>query len=111
MVNFRVDKLEAAQPAFNACESLIFVQRTDVVYPSTGEPRKVKPGRTRRHDVDGVEFRFLTTKGRIVKGQTRLADVLKFADDLGFAAENIKSVVPDAVPSVLSSFSCQRVLL
>ena len=80
----------------------------DIIYPSTDESRKVKPGRTRRHDVDGVAIRFFTTNGCIVKGQTRLADVLEFADDFGFAAENLKSVVPDAVPAVLSSFSFQR---
>ena len=107
MIVFFVDKLKAAQPGFSTCVRLIFVQRADVVDPSTGEPRKVKPGRARRHDVDGLGFRFLTPYGYIVKGQTRPADVLKFADDFGLAAENLKSVVPDVVSAVLSSFSFQ----
>ena len=107
MIVFYGDKLQAAQPGFSAGESLIFFQRADVVYSSTVEPRKVKPGRARRHDVDGLGYRFLTPDGYIAKGQTRPADVLKFADDFGLAAENLIPVVPDAVPSVLSSFSFQ----
>ena len=105
---FYADELQAAQPGFNAAKSFLFVQRADVVYPSTDEPRKVKPGWTRCHDVDGLGFRFLTPDGYILKGQTRPADVLKFADDFGLAAENLDSVVPDVTPSVLSSFISQK---
>ena len=111
MIIFFAYKLKAAQPGFNARENLIFLQRTDIVYPSKDKPRKIKPGRTRRHDVNGVEFCVFTTDGRIVKGQTRLADDLKCTDNFGFTAENLNSDVRDAVPSVLSSFSFQSVLL
>ena len=90
---------------------MIFGQRADVVYPSTGEPRKVKPGRTRRHDVDRVELRFYTTNGCIMKGQTGLADVINFTDDFGLTAEKLDSIFPDALPSTLSSLSFQRFLL
>ena len=95
---FCADKLKAAQPGLNAGKGLIFVQRADVVNYSTDESRQIKPGRTCRHNVDRVGFRFSTPNGCIMKSQTSLADVLEFAGDFGSAGENIKSIVPDVVP-------------
>jgi hypothetical protein len=45
-----------------------------------------------------------------VKGQTILADIPEFTDDLGLGAENLDAIVPDTLPRVPSSFSFQRFL-
>ena len=78
--------------------------------------RQATDGRKERirvfgHNIDGSGFRLATLNGRIMKGQTVPADIVKLADDFGIAAENFKLALPDPVTRVLPSFSLQSFLL